>query len=114
MKDSILQKPASNLLKSIKIIISIAILFLLLFAFSAGIRATSDLSLTRQKENLENAIRSSAVHSYALHGRYPESLEEILEDYHISYDDSRFLVEYVPTISNQLPQISVLSISKNS
>ena len=36
--------------------------------------------------------------SYAMNGQYPESLDQILNDYHITYDRSRFVVEYTQTV----------------
>mgnify|MGYP000077374517 CR=1 FL=1 len=38
-------------------------------------------------------------------------LEQILNDYHITYDRSRFVVEYTPNGSNLLPYISVILLS---
>lgn len=44
-------------------------------------------------------------------GQYPQSLDELLNDYHITYDSDKFVVEYVPNSSNLLPSISVLILS---
>lgn len=43
-------------------------------------------------------------------GQYPEP-GELLNDYHITYDSDKFVVEYVPNSSNLLPSISVLILS---
>ena len=43
-------------------------------------------------------------------GQYPESLDELLSDYHITYDSSKFVIEYVPNGSNLLPSISVIPL----
>ena len=38
-------------------------------------------------------------------------LDELLNDYHITYDSEKFVVEYVPNGSNLLPSISVLPVN---
>ena len=43
--------------------------------------------------------------------QYPESLDELLSDYHITYDSSKFVIEYVPNGSNLLPSISVIPLT---
>lgn len=59
---------------------------------------------------LEQALRNTAVQVYALEGRYPESLSELLEKYRIPYDRQRFVIEYLPNGSNLFPSISVLPL----
>ena len=56
-------------------------------------------------------LESGAIRTYALKGQYPESLDELLNDYHITYDSSRFVIEYVPNGSNLLPSISVIPLT---
>ena len=43
-------------------------------------------------------------------GEYPESLSQILDDYHITYDRTKFVIEYIPNGSNLLPSISVIAL----
>ena len=54
-------------------------------------------------------LKNSAVRSYAMTGEYPENLAQLLNDYHITYDKNRFIVEYIPNGSNLLPSISVIA-----
>ena len=63
-----------------------------------GIRHFSDRTVENEQATLEQALRNSAVHVYALEGRYPESLDRLLEEYHIQYDKEKFVIEYVPNI----------------
>ena len=62
------------------------------------------MNLTRKQ-----ALKNSAVRSYAMTGEYPEDLAQLLNDYHITYDKNRFIVEYIPNGSNLLPSISVIA-----
>lgn len=78
--------------------------------FYAGIVHTQTDSLEKEQVTLTRALEGGAVRTYALTGRYPQSLSELLTDYHITYDTEKFVVEYVPNGSNLLPSISVLPI----
>ena len=75
-------------------------LFLLLcvgLVFFIAIGQTSDTTIQKEQS--------------ALKGQYPESLDELLSDYHITYDSSKFVIEYVPNGSNLLPSISVIPLT---
>ena len=61
--------------------------------------------------SLTLALEGGAIRTYALTGQYPQSLDELLSDYHITYDSEKFVVEYVPNGSNLLPSISVLPVN---
>ena len=74
--------------------------------FVAGVSSTSD-----QAVHMEQALKNGAIRTYALTGTYPESLSQLLLDYHITYDKTKFVVEYVPNGSNLLPSISVIALS---
>ena len=80
--------------------------FLLIFAcilFVAGVSHTSGQALAKEQDALEQALKNSAVRSYAMTGA------QLLNDYHITYDKNRFIVEYIPNGSNLLPSISVIA-----
>ena len=79
--------------------------------FVAGGSSTSDQAVHKEQDALEKTLKASAVRTYALTGEYPEDLSQILRDYHITYDKSKFVVEYVPNGSNLLPSISVIALS---
>lgn len=66
---------------------------------------------TQEQDALEQALKNGAIRTYALTGTYPESLSQLLLDYHITYDKTKFVVEYVPNGSNLLPSISVIALS---
>ncbi len=84
---------------------------ILCLVFYEGVSFTQHDSLEKEQSTLAQALESGAVHTYALTGRYPQSLNELLEDYHITYDKEKFVVEYVPNGSNLLPSISVLPLT---
>lgn len=79
--------------------------------FFISVSFASDETLHKEQQALEQALENGAIRSYAMNGQYPESLDQILNDYHITYDRSRFVVEYTPNGSNLLPYISVILLS---
>ena len=64
-----------------------------------------------QIENLKNAVERSAVHCYAVEGAYPESLDYIKEHYGISWDTSKYIVDYAITGSNMKPVVTIIPLS---
>lgn len=79
--------------------------------FYAGILYTQQDSLEKEQITLTQALQGGAVRTYARTGRYPQNLDELLSDYHITYDTEKFVVEYIPNGSNLLPTLSVLPIN---
>lgn len=79
--------------------------------FYLGISYAGRESISQEQNSLRQALEQGAVRTYALTGHYPQSLTELLQDYNISYDTDKFVVEYVPNGSNLLPSVSVLVLS---
>ncbi|MGO4944951.1 hypothetical protein ACTQ50_00895 [Blautia sp. Sow4_E7] len=99
---------AKRIFRSLVPILSAVILC---FVFYLGIARTQADSLEKEQITLTQALEGGAIRTYALTGRYPQSLDELLSDYHITYDSEKFVVEYVPNGSNLLPSISVLPVT---
>ncbi|MDO5136196.1 MAG: hypothetical protein Q4D55_09095 [Eubacteriales bacterium] len=102
------EDPKKRFLRRARLLLPLFFLALVCVLFFAGISRTSRESLEKEKITLSRAVSGGAVRTYALTGAYPESLDSILEDYHITYDREKFLVEYVPNGANLLPSVTVL------
>lgn len=94
-------------LRRFSLLLPLYFLILISSIFFISVSFASDETLHKEQQALENG----AIRSYAINGQYPESLDQILNDYHITYDRSRFVVEYTPNGSNLLPYISVILLS---
>mgnify|MGYP000089936840 CR=1 FL=1 len=93
--------------KFFKTVLLLFPLFLLLcigLIFFIAIGRTSDATIQKEQSALLQALENGAVRTYALKGQY-------LSDYHITYDSSKFVIEYVPNGSNLLPSISVIPLT---
>lgn len=107
---NIIEKKSDGRRKRILLLLPLVLSSAVCFLFAFSLRSFSSDTLIREQEILEQGLRNGAVHTYALSGRYPESLSELLENYHITYDPGKFIVEYVPNGSNLFPMISVLPL----
>lgn len=92
-------------------VIPILFAVLLCIFFYVGVTRTQTDSLQKEQVTLTRALENGAIRTYALTGRYPENLDQLLSDYHITYDTEKFVVEYIPNGSNLLPSISVLPVT---
>lgn len=94
-----------------RFIVPILFAAVLCLIFYLGIARTQTDSLEKEQVTLTQALEGGTIRTYALTGQYPQSLDELLSDYHITYDSEKFVVEYVPNGSNLLPSISVLPVN---
>ncbi len=90
------------------LLLSLCLFAAVLGLFLGGIASLVRVSDQEQEDTIRSAVVQSAVHCYSLNGYYPESLEELVEKYGITYDSSRFLVDYQPQGENVMPEITVL------
>lgn len=87
---------------------SVLIFVLVMAAFLFGISALSNSSVTDEKDILLKAINKDVIHCYAVEGFYPPSLGYIEQRYGLTYDHSRFLVDYESIGNNILPNIMII------
>lgn len=109
--DDIFEPRGSRIRRALHLLVPAVLPVILYIAFLTAISHTSEDTLAKEQDTLLHALENGAVHTYALTGSYPESLSELLEEYHITYDREKFVVEYVPCGSNLFPSISVLPLS---
>ena len=81
------------------------------FLLWRGVSSISLQAKESQIENLRNAIERSAVHCYAVEGAYPESLDYLRENYGISWDPKKYVVDYAVTGSNLMPVITIIPLN---
>ena len=93
-------------LRRFSLLLPLYFLILISSIFFISVSFASDETLHKEQQALEQALENGAIRSYAMNGQYPESLDQILNDYR-----SRFVVEYTPNGSNLLPYISVILLS---
>lgn len=60
------------------------------------------------RQQLEEALRRTAVSCYALEGFYPPGVDYMQKHYGISYDKESYTVHYEVFAANLMPEITVL------
>lgn len=67
----------------------------------------------RQTALLKDAIDNAVVGCYAAEGRYPESLDYLVENYGIQIDKERYVVIYDAFADNVRPRVQVIRIGED-
>ena len=74
------------------------------------IYATGELSVRATSEGaipLENAIHRASIQCYAIEGRYPSSVDYLVDHYGLQIDEKKYMVFYEGFASNIMPDITV-------
>jgi len=105
---SIFKKSAWDFLRSaiLPVIFTVAVMLMVVF----GLRQTEASSSAEGLRILEDSIRRAVVMSYAIEGRYPDSIEYIEDNFGVYIDRTRFVVHYKIFASNILPEITVIPL----
>ena len=91
---------------------SIFFFIIVIFVFLMGISFIASTSSKDQTQILTDAVNKDIIHCYAVEGYYPPSLKYIEDHYGLTYDKSRYLVDYVPVGDNIMPSVTILEINK--
>ena len=76
--------------------------------FTSSVNNLSDEQLLEDKQQLEQALRRTAVCCYALEGVYPPDVDYMRSHYGLQYDQEAYTVHYPLFASNLMPDITVL------
>ena len=83
-----------------------------LLIFLSALTNLSDGRRSEGRQQLEDAVRRSAVACYAAEGIYPPNLEYLEEHYGIQVDRERYQVIYDVFASNLMPDVTVLELDE--
>lgn len=81
----------------------ICVIIIFVFAFNE----ISNKSVEEGAVTLDRAIHRAAVQCYAIEGRYPSSVEYLVDNYGIQIDGEKYVVFYEGFASNLMPDITV-------
>ena len=76
--------------------------------FLAAVSRLEDSRRAQGKQQLETALRRTAVSCYAAEGFYPPDVSYMQEHYGLQYDETAYIIHYQRTASNWMPEITVL------
>ena len=87
---------------------SVALFLGIFCAFLFGLSGISKETNEKQTESLQIAISRGIVRCYAAEGHYPESLEYLKDNYHISYNEDDYFVDYQVLGENIFPDVTII------
>ncbi len=108
---NLFEPTGKQIFRQIRHFLPVIALLIICLIFYLGISNAGTEAIAREQSTLKQALEQGAIRTYAMTGQYPQSLDELLNDYHITYDTDKFVVEYIPNSANLLPSISVLTLS---
>ena len=86
--------------------------FVLLIAvglfFLGALARLEDGRRAEGRQQLETALRRAAISCYAAEGFYPPDVAYLQEHYGLQFDEEAYIVHYVLSASNWMPDITVL------
>lgn len=103
---------SKDVIKRIVRILSPLLAVCILLFFLAALSNVGEEKALKDKAQLEEALRRAAVSCYAIEGAYPPTLEYLVENYAVSYDEERFVIKYELFASNMMPDITVLDFKR--
>ena len=68
---------------------------------------TEDKMREQECAMLYEQVRNAAIGCYASEGRYPSSLDHLVEHYGLIYDEDQYSIRYDAFASNIMPDIAV-------
>lgn len=87
-------------------------LVILVMVFAIAITAISSVQSSRKAENaeiIETGVRRAAMECYANEGFFPESIDYLIENYHLYTDTEHCIIHYSAISSNIMPEIKVIA-----
>ena len=84
---------------------------LVLLGFLAALSRLETGRSDQGRQQLEKALRHTAVSCFASEGVYPPSVKYMEERYGLQYDKKKYTVHYEVFASKLMPDITVLEVS---
>ena len=101
LKSSVRKRPPMALF-------SVLFITLLLGLFVYAADHIGNANDTEQLSILTQSISRSVTACYALEGAYPPNLDYLIEHYGLTYDESKYFIDYQYIGSNLRPDITIL------
>ena len=87
---------------------SILLLLAVLLCFLLAVSRLKQGANAEGKQQLEDALRRTAVACYASEGFYPPDVDYMVQHYGLQYDEDAYRVHYEIFASNLMPEITVV------
>jgi hypothetical protein len=95
------------------IILTLCVFTLLSFLFVTVFNTIFQKTANQEAAFIENTLKRAAITCFAIEGRYPPSLDYLVDHYGIRFSRERYIISYSAFASNILPDIAVLRVGEN-
>ena len=76
--------------------------------FLIAVNRTEAAAASQRLEALKQSVENSVTLCYSIEGIYPESLDYLIENYAVRYDESEYIVHYDCFAANVRPTVTVI------
>ena len=87
---------------------SVLLALAVLLCFTLAVNRLEQGRKSEGKQQLEDALRRTAVACYASEGVYPPTLDYLTEHYGVQIEEEKYIVFYEIFANNLMPDITVL------
>lgn len=87
---------------------SIVLVVVVLLCFLLAVSRLQQGADAEGRQQLEEAVRRTAVACYAAEGFYPPNVDYMVQHYGLQYDEDAYRVHYEIFASNLMPEITVV------
>ena len=91
-----------------KEIAAILLFIALIVAFVLLINGITSKGSEREKKIVREAVKNAALTCYVVEGTYPDSLQYLRDNYHLAYNEEKYVVDYDWIGANIIPHIKVV------
>ena len=94
-----------------RLIITIAAIALfvgILCWFLTAVNRTEAAASSQKLDALKHSVENSITLCYSIEGIYPESLDYLIENYGVRYDEAEYVVHYDCFAANVRPTVTVI------
>lgn len=91
-----------------KKLLAAAVLFAVLGGFLYGISVSEASSRKEEVSRIQESIEKAALQCYAMHGIYPKSLDDLLDQYTLHLNQKEYRIFYDYNGGNIMPTVYVM------
>ena len=106
MKHRFVTEKSNSYIKNL--LISLGIFVAVFLVFWLAVSSVSTRTKEEEMRTLETAVMRGITHCYAIEGTYPDSLEYLIENYGLIYDEGHYYIDYQPLGSNLMPDVTII------
>lgn len=97
---------------SFRTLLPCVIFLVMTILFVSGVSSVSAISEEKEMSSIEDAVVQSALFCYGVEGAYPQSIDYLKENYGLSYNEKKYIVEYSIVAKNLRPQVRVMALGQ--